>query len=293
MSVVHISVLLEEVVKYLVSEKTNVFIDATVGGGGHAFNILKKYETIRLIGLDADEDILKIARERLFEFEGRVKLIRGNFKNLKEILKSEGIASVDAILFDLGLSSFQIAGDRGFSFNDDSFLDMRMDNRESLTAYDVVNYYEYKDLLKIIRDYGEDYRAQAIAKTIVETRRKKPIATSGELSNIIMKAKRRTGKIHPATKTFQAIRIEVNDELRSLQQGIDAAIDMLSSEGRLGVISFHSLEDRITKFAFKDSPFLKVVTKKPLRPEKDEIRNNPRSRSAKLRIAEKKVREII
>lgn len=293
MSVVHISVLLEEVVKYLVSEKTNVFIDATVGGGGHAFNILKKYETIRLIGLDADEDILKIARERLFEFEGRARLIRGNFKNLREILKSEGIASVDAILFDLGLSSFQIAGDRGFSFNDDSFLDMRMDNRESLTAYDVVNDYEYKDLLKIIRDYGEDYRAQAIAKTIVETRRKKPIATTGELSNIIMKAKRRTGKIHPATKTFQAIRIEVNDELRSLQQGIDAAIDMLSPEGRLGVISFHSLEDRITKFAFKDSPFLKVVTKKPLRPEKDEIRNNPRSRSAKLRIAEKKVREII
>jgi 16S rRNA (cytosine1402-N4)-methyltransferase len=288
MGVVHIPVLLEEVIKNLVSEKTNVFIDATVGGGGHASNILERYKNVRLIGLDADEDILRIAGEKLYEFEGRARLIRGNFRDLREILTSEDVASVDGILFDLGLSTFQITGERGFSFNDDSFLDMRMDNREELTAYDVVNSYDYKELLRIIKDYGEDYRAPAIARMIIETRKKKPISTAKELSSIVLKAKRRTGRIHPATKTFQAIRIEVNDELRSLQRGIEAAIDMLSPEGRIGIISFHSLEDRIAKFAFRDSPALDVITKKPIRPEKIETKENPSSRSAKLRIAEKK-----
>ncbi|MCX5804710.1 MAG: 16S rRNA (cytosine(1402)-N(4))-methyltransferase RsmH [Proteobacteria bacterium] len=288
MNVVHTPVLLEEVIKNLVSEKTNVFIDATVGGGGHASDILERYKNVKLIGLDADEDILKIAKERLYEFEGRARLIRGNFRDLREILTSEGIASCDGILFDLGLSTFQITGKRGFSFNDDSFLDMRMDNRLVLTAYDVVNSYDYKELLRIIRDYGEDYRAPAIAKMIVETRKKKSISTAKELGNVVLKAKRRTGRIHPATKTFQAIRIEVNDELRGLQTGIEAAIDMLSPEGRIGVISFHSLEDRIIKVAFKDSPVLNIITKKPIRPERVEVKENPNSRSSKLRIAEKK-----
>jgi 16S rRNA (cytosine1402-N4)-methyltransferase len=288
MGVVHIPVLLEEVIKNLVCEKTNVFVDATVGAGGHASNILERYKNVKLIGLDADEDILRIAGERLHEFEGRVRLIRGNFRHLREILTSEGIAYVDGILFDLGLSTFQITGERGFSFNDDSFLDMRMDNREELTAYDVVNSYDYKELLRIIRDYGEDYRAPAIAKMIVETRKIKSISTAKELGSIVLKAKRRTGRIHPATKTFQAIRIEVNDELRGVQKGIGEAIDMLSPEGRIGVISFHSLEDRITKVAFKDSPVLNIITKKPIRPERVETKENPSSRSAKLRIAEKK-----
>jgi 16S rRNA (cytosine1402-N4)-methyltransferase len=288
MNVVHLPVLPEEVIKNLLSEKTNVFIDATVGAGGHASNILERYKNVRLIGLDADEDILKIAGERLFKFEGRAKLIRGNFRDLREILTSEGVAFFDGILFDLGLSTFQITGERGFSFNDDSFLDMRMDNRGALTAYDVVNSYDYKELLRIIRDYGEDYRAPAIAKMIVETRRKKSISTAKELGSIVLKAKRRTGRIHPATKTFQAIRIEVNDELRSVQKGIESAIDMLSPEGRIGVISFHSLEDRIAKVAFKASPVLNIITKKPIRPERVEARENPSSRSAKLRIAEKK-----
>ncbi|MCX5812756.1 MAG: 16S rRNA (cytosine(1402)-N(4))-methyltransferase RsmH [Proteobacteria bacterium] len=288
MRVVHIPVLLEEVIKNLVSEKTNVFIDATVGAGGHASNILERYKNVKLIGLDADEDILRIAGERLYEFEGRARLIRGNFRDLREILTSEDVASVDGILFDLGLSTFQITGERGFSFNNDSFLDMRMDNRGALTAYDVVNSYDYKELLRIIRDYGEDYRGPAIAKMIIETRKKKPISTAKELGSIVLKAKRRTGRIHPATKTFQAIRIEVNDELKSLQKGIEGAIDMLSPKGRIGVISFHSLEDRITKFAFRDSPALDVITKKPIRPEKIETKENPSSRSAKLRIAEKK-----
>ncbi len=288
MGVVHIPVLLEEVINNLVSEKTNVFIDATVGAGGHASHILERYKNVRLIGLDADEDILRIAGERLNEFEDRAKLIRGNFRDLKGILTSEGIASVDGILFDLGLSTFQITGERGFSFNDDSFLDMRMDNRGTLTAYDVVNDYDYKELLQIIRDYGEDYRAPAIAKMIVETRKKNPISTAKELGGIVLKAKRRTGKIHPATKTFQAIRIEVNDELRSLQRGIEAAIDMLSPEGRVGVISFHSLEDRIAKFAFRAASELNIITKKPIRAERVEIKENPSSRSAKLRVAEKK-----
>jgi 16S rRNA (cytosine1402-N4)-methyltransferase len=288
MDVVHIPVLLEEAIKYLVNEKTNVFIDATVGGGSHASNILERYKNVRLIGLDADEDILRIAGEKLHEFEGRARLIRGNFRYLKEILTSEGVTSIDGILFDLGLSTFQIKGERGFSFNDDSYLDMRMDNRGTLTAYDVVISYDYKELLRIIRDYGEDYRAPAIAKMITETRRKKPISTAKELGNTVLKAKRRTGRIHPATKTFQAIRIEVNDELKSLQKGIEAAIDMLAPNGRIGIISFHSLEDRIAKFAFRNSPALDVITKKPIRPEKVEAKENPSSRSAKLRIAEKK-----
>jgi 16S rRNA (cytosine1402-N4)-methyltransferase len=288
MDVIHIPVLLEDVIEKLVSEKTRLFVDATVGGGGHSYHILERHENVRLIGLDADEETLKIAAARLSVFEGRVRLLRGNFRDLKETLSSAGVSSVDAILFDLGLSTFQIMGKRGFSFNDETFLDMRMDVRQELTAHDVVNHYGYKDLLGIIRDYGEEYRGPAIAKAIVEARRKNPVNTAKELADLILRVKRRTGKIHPATKTFQAIRIEVNDELKSLEAGIAQAVDMLASGGRVGVISFHSLEDRIVKNAFKASPVLEVTTKKPIKAELAEIRENPRSRSAKLRVAEKK-----
>jgi 16S rRNA (cytosine1402-N4)-methyltransferase len=288
MDVAHIPVLLDDVVKNLVSEKTGLFVDATVGGGGHSYHILERYENVRLIGLDADEDTLKIATERLRVFEDRVRLLRGNFRDLKETLNSAGVSSVDAVLFDLGLSTLQIMGKRGFSFNDETFLDMRMNSRQVLTGHEVVNDYSYKDLLRIVRDYGEEYRGPAIVRAIVETRKRKPINTAKELADLVLRVKKRTGKIHPATKTFQAIRIEVNDELKSLEAGIAQAVDALAPGGRIGVISFHSLEDRIVKNAFRSSSALDIVTKKPIRAEMAEIRENPSSRSAKLRVAEKK-----
>jgi 16S rRNA (cytosine1402-N4)-methyltransferase len=288
MGVAHIPVLLDEVTDNLASVTGNLFVDATVGGGGHSSIILERYPGLNLVGLDVDEDNLKIAEERLRDFGGRVTLIRGNFRNLKELLKGAGINSFDSILFDLGLSTFQISGTRGFSFNDDSFLDMRMDSREPLTAYDVVNKYNYEALKRIILEFGEEYRAARIARVITEERKRKPIATAKELANVVGKAKRRTGRVNPATKTFQAIRIEVNGELDSLRSGLADAIDMARPTGRIGVISFHSLEDRIVKEMFKASPLLNVVTKKPIRPGRAEIISNPRSRSAKFRVAEKK-----
>ena len=288
MDVTHIPVLLEDVIGNLVSEKTRLFVDATIGGGGHSYHILERYGNVRLIGLDADEVALKNVGARLRAFEDRVRLIRENFRDLKETLNSAGVLSVDAVLFDLGLSTVQIMGKRGFSFNDETFLDMRMDDRQALTGHEVVNDYSYKDLLRIVRDYGEEYRGPAIVRTIVETRKKKPINTAKELADLVLRVKKRTGKIHPATKTFQAIRIEVNDELKSLEAGIAQAVDMLAPGGRVGVISFHSLEDRIVKNAFRSSPVLDIVTKKPIRAEVAEMRENPSSRSAKLRVAEKK-----
>ena len=288
MDVAHIPVLLQEVADNLASDTGNLFVDATVGGGGHASCILERYAGLNVVGLDADEDNLKIAEERLRGFGGRITLIRGNFRNLKALLKGADVDSFDSILFDLGLSTFQIAGTRGFSFNDDSFLDMRMDVRESLTAYDVVNKYNYEALRRVILEFGEEYRAARIAKVITEERKRKPIVTAKELANIVERAKRRTGRVHPATKTFQAIRIEVNAELDSLRSGLADAIDMAKPTGRIGVISFHSLEDRIVKEMFRTSPLLNVVTKKPIRPGRSEIISNPSSRSAKFRVAEKK-----
>lgn len=288
MGVAHIPVLLDEVADNLASVTGNLFVDATVGGGGHSSFILERYPGLNLVGLDVDEDNLKIAEEWLRDFGGRVTLIRGNFRNLKELLKGAGINSFDSILFDLGLSTFQISGTRGFSFNDDSFLDMRMDSREPLTAYDVVNKYNYEALKRIILEFGEEYRAARIARVITEERKRKPIATAKELADVVGKAKRRTGRVNPATKTFQAIRIEVNGELDSLRSGLADAIDMARPTGRIGVISFHSLEDRIVKEMFRASPLLNVVTKKPIRPGRAEIISNPRSRSAKFRVAEKK-----
>jgi 16S rRNA (cytosine1402-N4)-methyltransferase len=264
-----------------------LFVDATVGGGGHSSVILERNPGLNVVGLDVDEDNLKKAEERLRGFAGRVTLIRGNFRNLKALLNGIDITSVDGILFDLGLSTFQIAGTRGFSFHDDSFLDMRMDNREPLTAYDVVNKYNYEALRRVILEFGEEYRAARIARVITEERKKKPITTAKELADVVGKAKRRTGRVNPATKTFQAIRIEVNGELDSLRSGLTDAIEMVRPGGRIGVISFHSLEDRIVKEMFKTSPLLNILTKKPIRPGRPEIISNPSARSAKLRVAEK------
>jgi 16S rRNA (cytosine1402-N4)-methyltransferase len=283
----HIPVLLEEVLQNLVSIEDGQFVDATLGGGGHTYRLLEKYKQIRVIGIDADEVALTIAEEALREFKDRITLVRGNFKNVKEILQGIGVSSIDGILFDLGTSTYQIMGKRGFSFNDDEALDMRMDIREELTAYDIVNSYRVDDLATVLFEYGEEEKSRRIARAIVEARKKKPIETAKELADIVARAKWRRGRIHPATKTFQAIRIETNHELESLKKGIESAVEVLNPGGRIAVISFHSLEDRMMKEFFRNSPALKILTKKPLRPERKEILTNPRSRSAKLRIAEK------
>jgi len=283
----HIPVLVKEVLDYLISEKFSLFIDATVGGGGHAFSILGHHSKIKLIGLDVDEAGLTIAARRLQPFGERVRLIRGNFRDLKDILAREGIDGFDAILFDLGLSMYHLQGKRGFSFYDDSFLDMRMDNQQEKTAFDVVNRYSTERLENILLQYGEEYRARAIAKAIVYARKKKPITTALELSSLILRVKGKKGRTHPATKAFQAIRIEVNRELENIVSGLRDAIEMCRPGGRIGVISFHSLEDRIIKNTFRADERIKVITKKPLKPSMKEIKENPASRSAKLRVAEK------
>jgi len=283
----HIPVLLEEVLHNLVNVEDGLFVDATLGGGGHTYRILERYEHLRVIGIDADEVALTIAKEALRDFQDRVTLVRRNFKTLREILQGIGVSSIDGILFDLGTSTYQIMGKRGFSFNDEEALDMRMDMRETLTARDVVNRYRQDDLANIIFRYGEEEKSRRIAKAIVEARQKKPIETAKELGDLVAKVKWRRGRIHPATRTFQAIRIETNHELENLKTGVESAIEMVNPKGRIGVISFHSLEDRMMKETFRNSPVLKIITKKPIRPERKEALANPRSRSAKLRIAEK------
>jgi len=283
----HIPVLLGHVIDNLVGAGSRLFIDATIGGGGHAYHILERYKDIRVIGIDIDKDALEIAQRRLWLFKDRVTLVRGNFRDLKAILKTRGVSSFDAILFDLGLSTYQLMGNRGFSFHSEGPLDMRMDQREKLTAYDVVNRYTYGMLYSILKNFGEEKKASRIARMIVEERKKKPIATAEALSSAVCKVKKRRGRIHPATQTFQAIRMEVNNELHNIEAGIYGAIDMLLSGGRIGVISFHSLEDRLVKNIFRNSPGLHINTKKPITPDMIEVRNNPRARSAKLRIAEK------
>lgn len=285
--VTHIPVLLEEVLSNLVNVEDGLFVDATLGGGGHTHGMLERYKAIRVIGIDTDEVALTIAEEALRGFKDRVKLVRGNFKTLKETLQGMGVSSIDGILFDLGISTYQIMGKRGFSFNDEVALDMRMDIREELTAWDVVNRYRQDKLEQILFEYGEEEKARKIARAIVEARKKKPIQTAKELGDVVAGVKWRRGRIHPATKTFQAIRVEVNRELESLKTGVNSAIEILSTRGRIGIVTFHSLEDRMIKEAFRNSAALKVLTKKPIRPERKEMLSNPRSRSAKLRIAEK------
>lgn len=273
----------------------SVVVDGTVGGGGHSQEIL---EAIlpggRLIGIDADREALKIAAERLKDFNGSFTLINDNFRNIDRILTKENIKSVDAILLDLGISSYQIEdASRGFSIIRDSRLDMRMDRNLKTKAYDIVNRCNERELSQILEKYGEERFHNRIARHIKEARSKKPIETTTELASIIRKAvgyKYRKRWIDPATRTFQALRIVVNDELGSLEEGLKNAIFWLKTGGRIAVISFHSLEDRIVKNLFKgysNLGVLKIITKKPLTPSREEILNNPRARSAKLRIAER------
>ncbi|SNZ15766.1 16S rRNA (cytosine(1402)-N(4))-methyltransferase RsmH [Hydrogenobacter hydrogenophilus] len=285
----HVPVLLKETLEILVKNRGGVYVDCTVGLGGHTKGILQKDPTAYVIGIDRDPYALKLAKENLKDFEGRYSLYQANFKDLDQVLKEEGIKEVDGFLFDLGVSMLQLKSDRGFSFQRDEPLDMRMNPEDKKTAYQVVNTYSEKELARIFREYGEERYAEKIAKAIVVQRAKKPIETTAELVQIILSViPYRYGKIHPATKVFQALRIEVNQELASLEIALEKTIPFLKKGGRLVVISFHSLEDRIVKNFFKKhADTLKVLTKKPIRPTIDEVKRNPASRSAKLRAGEK------
>ncbi len=284
----HIPVLFQEVLENLISNTSGTFVDATLGGAGHALGLLSRNSKLHLIGIDRDQEALERARDVLRAYSDRVTLLRGNFGDMKGLLHSAGVKSIDGALFDLGISSYQLESGRGFSFNDDEELDMRMDRGQDLTAYHIVNSYRQEEIARILYEYGEEWQSRKIAKAIFDARKKDRIRTGRQLAGIIASVKKRTGKTHPATKSFQALRIAVNDELKSVVNGLDAALELLSPGSRIGVITFHSLEDRIVKERFRNDDALAVVTRKPLRPGRDEVRSNPRSRSAKLRIAEKK-----
>lgn len=287
--------MLEEAISSLELKRGAVVIDGTVGEGGHSMQILSRISPGgRLIGIDSDALSLKIADNRLKDFTGSFTLLNDNFRNIDRILSKENVKEVDSILLDLGISSYQIEDPaRGFSIKNDSQLDMRMDRRGSLTAYHIINRYSEEDLSELIKKYGEERFHNRIARYIVRSRHTKPIETTHELAKLIRMAvgHRRGGhRIDPATRTFQAVRIEVNDELGALEQGLKSSIFWLKGGGRIVVISFHSLEDRIVKNIFKGYAqlgILKIITKKPLTPSADEIFNNPRARSAKMRVAER------
>ncbi|MGB5218410.1 MAG: 16S rRNA (cytosine(1402)-N(4))-methyltransferase RsmH [Smithella sp.] len=302
----HEPVMLKEVVDSLLVSKTGVYVDGTVGGAGHAYSILKETEAL-LVGIDCDEDALQFAEQRLAEFGSRKILVKENFANLDNILKNLNIKKVDGVLLDLGVSSRQLdASERGFSFSQQAPLDMRMDRGSKPSAYDIVNTFTQSELEKIIRLYGEEKMAARIARAISKRRREAPISTTTELASIAascMPGKFRWQKIHPATRTFQAIRIAVNHELDHIKPAIHAAADVLKPGGRLCVISFHSLEDRIVKNEIHSleggcmcPPGLPVcvcqreaklrnLSRKPITPSPEEINANPRARSAKLRVA--------
>ena len=308
----HKSVLLEETIKSLDIKPDGIYVDGTLGGAGHSYHICEKLgDKGRLIGIDQDEDAIRAATERLKPFGAKVTIVRDNYCNMMKVLDELGIDKVDGILLDIGVSSYQLdTAQRGFTYNDeDAVLDMRMDNRQELTAEDVVNDYSEMELFRIIKNYGEDKFAKNIAKHIVAARQKERIRTAGQLNEIIRAAIpakfRQNG--HPAKKTFQAIRIEVNRELEVLEKSIDEMIDRLSDKGRLCIITFHSLEDRIVKNKFRDNvntctcppdfpvcvcnnkPKGIVVTRKPIVPSDEEIAENKRSKSSKLRVFERQI----
>jgi 16S rRNA (cytosine1402-N4)-methyltransferase len=287
--------MLQEVLRSLNLKPGDTVVDATLGGGGHAREILKAISPGgRLIGIDADETALEKAAESLKGFDGSFTLIRGNFREVEAIMSREGTAHVDGALFDLGVSSYQLESPaRGFSMMHESRLDMRMDTAAGITAYDVVNRYSERDLSALIQKFGEERFHRRIANAIVYERAKRKIETTHDLVRVIHKAvgsRYRKSKIDPATRTFQAIRIAVNDELGALEEGLRRVIPLLNPEARIAVISFHSLEDRIVKHLFREyskNGILKIITKKPALASEEEVRSNPRSRSAKLRVAEK------
>ncbi len=304
----HEPVMLEEVLSWLVGNKNGVYVDGTIGGAGHARAILEQTQG-RLIGIDCDTDALDAAAERLAPFGSRVVLKKANFADLASVLQELQVNPVDGVLLDLGVSSHQLdTAQRGFSFGQEALLDMRMDRDLKIRAYDIVNYFKTAELEKIIRLYGEEKMAARIARAITRKRQVSPIETTVELADLVcsvMPGNMRRQKIHPATRTFQALRIAVNRELDCIVPAIQGASDSLAVGGRLGVITFHSLEDRIVKNTFrelaatcvcpKDIPrcvcakkaVLKILTRKAVLPSAGEIRQNPRARSAKLRVAER------
>ncbi|MCD6219090.1 16S rRNA (cytosine(1402)-N(4))-methyltransferase RsmH [Candidatus Calescamantes bacterium] len=288
---IHIPVMAKEVAQYLVWNKEGVYVDGTVGEGGHTLYLLRNFPRIKIIGIDRDMEILKRAKSNLARYR-RAKLKKGNFSDLESILYTEGIEKVNGILLDLGFSSFHIeASGRGFSFQKEEFLDMRYDQRENLTAYEIVNTFSKRELEDIFRSFGEEKKAKKIAHAIVEERKRKRISTTYQLKEIIEKEIKRKQKIHPATLIFQALRIAVNRELEHLKNALVHFPQILKEGGRIVVISYHSLEDRIVKRVFhmlKDRGKFILHTQRPIRPTKEEIAVNPRSRSAKLRVGEKK-----
>ena len=306
----HVSVLLQETVDGLNVKPDGIYVDGTLGGGGHSYEVCTRLGAKgSIIGIDQDEAAIEAASIRLKDFGEKVTIVRSNYCDMKSRLHELGIDKVDGIMLDLGVSSYQLdTADRGFSYREDAPLDMRMDQRSEMTARDIVNDYSEMDLYRVIRDYGEDKFAKNIARHIVRERAKRPIETTGELTEVIrhaipMKFQKRTG--HPAKRTFQAIRIELNRELDVLRDSLDDMIDMLNPGGRLCIITFHSLEDRIVKSAFKknenpctcpsDFPVCvcgkvskgRVITRKPILPSEEEMEVNSRSKSAKLRIFER------
>lgn len=308
----HYSVLLEETIDSLKIKPDGIYVDGTLGGGGHASEAAKRLgEGGRLIGIDQDADAIKAAGERLKEFGDKVTIVRSNYEGIAEVLSDLGIEKVDGIYLDLGVSSYQLdTAERGFTYREENApLDMRMDQRKTETAKDIVNNYSEMELFHIIRDYGEDRFAKNIAKHIVQARQEKEIETTGELNEIIkaaIPAKVRATGGHPSKRTYQAIRIELNQELRVLEDSIDRMIDLLAPGGRLSIITFHSLEDRIVKNRFRiaENPCTcppefpvcmcgkkskgRVITRKPILPTEEELAENSRSKSAKLRVFEKK-----
>ena len=305
----HRSVLLDECMDGLDIKPDGIYVDGTAGGAGHSSEIAKRLEYGMLIAIDQDETAVAVATERLNALGKNTKVVRSNFSELAKVCRSLGIEQIDGVLLDLGVSSYQLdTAERGFSYSADAPLDMRMDNRCTLSAYDVVNTYSAEELKRILYDYGEERFAPAIASAIVKKREVAPIETTAQLSDIIKYAippAAREGGHHPAKRSFQAIRIEVNRELDVIEPAIKGAVEMLASGGRIAIITFHSLEDRIVKQAFatlasgctcpKDFPIcvcgnkpkVRLVNRKPILPSKAELEENPRSRSAKLRVAEK------
>ena len=306
----HYSVMLKETIEELKVKSDGIYVDGTLGGGGHAYEVCKRLSDAgHFYGIDQDAAAIAAASQRLSEFGNRVTIIRSNYCEMCKELRDRGVTGVDGIVLDLGVSSYQLdEADRGFTYREDAALDMRMDQRQEKTARDIVNGYSEMDLFRIIRDYGEDKFAKNIAKHIVMAREKGPIETTGQLAEIIrqsipMKFQKMSG--HPAKRTFQAIRIECNRELEVLRDSLDDMIDILNPGGRICIITFHSLEDRIVKGIFKknENPCTcpstfpvcvcgkvskgKVITKKPILPSEEEMEVNSRSKSAKLRIFER------
>ncbi len=282
--------MLKEILELLSIRSGGTYVDSTVGLGGHASEILKSLGPDgKLIGIDRDDDALRMAKERLGN--GRVILRKGRFSDLRNIVSSLERSGVDGVLFDFGVSMMQFRDmERGFSFNSDASLDMRMDRSQQLNAGDIVNTYPEKELERILREYGEEGHAKRIARAISIQRAKRRIGTCRELADIVGAVCRRKGRLHPATKTFQALRIAVNDELDEIRAGLEASLEILRKGGRLCAISYHSLEDRVVKNFIRDAAergLAAAVTKKPIVPSYDERRNNPSARSARLRGAEK------